>query len=95
VHIASLLRVFLITSKHIGVSIAFKEFIRRDFGINYTYRNISANSSAIFRLIRNVLLKVITENLATYSRSKIFEGWIRSLELWNLRNFLATDPSPR
>jgi hypothetical protein len=39
-------------------------------------------------------LRVITENLAVHSRSKIFEGWIRSLELWNPRNFLATGPSP-
>jgi hypothetical protein len=54
---ASLLRGLIFTSKYMGISVAFKEFIRRVFGVNYTYRNISVNSSAIFRLIRNILLK--------------------------------------
>jgi len=56
-HIASLLRGFLLTSRYMGIGIAFKEFIRRVFGINYAYRGILVNSNNIFRLIRNSLLK--------------------------------------
>jgi len=40
-----------------GVSVAFREFVRRVFGVNYTYRNISVNSNDAFRVIRNILFK--------------------------------------
>jgi len=54
---ASLLRGFLLTLRYMGIGIAFKESIRRVFGINYMYRNISVNSNDVFRFIRNILIK--------------------------------------
>ncbi|MEM2842238.1 MAG: FkbM family methyltransferase [Thermoproteota archaeon] len=53
----NMLRGFALTSKSMGLKVAFKEALRRAFSINYRYNNIPIKSSISFRVMRSMVLK--------------------------------------
>lgn len=54
---SSLVRGALLTLKSMGFNVLLREVLRRVLGTKYCHRGILVNSSAIFRLIRNTLLR--------------------------------------
>ena len=46
---------FLFTVNTLGFHTAFREAVRRVFGINYTWRGVQIDSTALFRLLRKLI----------------------------------------
>jgi FkbM family methyltransferase len=53
--LSSKLKGFLSTVNTLGFHTAFKEAVRRVFGINYTWRGVQINSAALFRFLRRLI----------------------------------------
>jgi FkbM family methyltransferase len=55
VSLSSKLKGFLSTVSTLGLHTALREAVRRVFGINYTWRGIEMDSTALFRLLRKLI----------------------------------------
>jgi hypothetical protein len=49
------LKGFLFTINTLGFHTAFREAVRRVFGINYTWRGVQIDSTALFRFLRKLI----------------------------------------
>jgi hypothetical protein len=53
--LSSKLKGFCFTVNTLGFHTAFREAVRRVFGINYTWRDVQIDSTALFRFLRKLI----------------------------------------